>query len=259
MVIVGDVAGRGAPAAALTALARHTLRTAGRLLDDPAGALAELNQELYARGSGALCTLVCALLPEDPADRTVEVLCAGHPQPVLLRDGAARQVGRFGTIVGAFADATWTSERVEVVPGDTLVLYTDGVIDAVGKSGRFGEERLLDALGGTRSAREAIECIDRSLLEFERGPQADDTAALALRRAAGAPATAGDAGPSLSEERMEVVELLVSELVTNAVRHGEGAIRLRLGREADLIRAEVADEGAGLRVELRERRPDEVG
>src|SRR5918995_393822 len=153
MVIVGDVAGRGAPAAALTALARHTLRTAGRLLDDPAGALAELNQELYARGSGALCTLVCALLPEDPADRTVEVLCAGHPQPVLVRDGAARQVGRFGTIVGAFADATWTSDRVEVVPGDTLVLYTDGVIGAeVADEGPgFGielRERGPDEVGG---------------------------------------------------------------------------------------------------------------
>ena len=303
MIIVGDVAGRGAPAAALTALARHTLRTAGRLLDDPAGALRELNRELYARGGGALCTLVCVLLSDDPAAREVEVICAGHPQPVLLRDGEPRQVGHFGTIVGAFPTETWTAERVEMAPGDTLVLYTDGVIDTVGETGRFGEQRLLDALAGTGSAREAVERIERSIGDFERGPQADDTAALALARTervrapapprrrrrahdAGAPGSGrghplpeslidvprGPEGPGVARqevrallgatlpgERIEVLELVVSELVTNAVRHGEGAIRMRLQRENGVIRGEVIDQGAGFQPVLQERGPDELG
>ena len=184
MVVVGDVAGRGAPAAALTALARHTVRAVAQLLPEPLEAVARLNAELYERAGNGLCTLAVAVLREDGS---AEVLCAGHPQPYLLHEGRASRVGHFGPMIGAIADATWQTETVTLEPGDCLVLYTDGVIDAVGSSQRFGEERLQETLTGAESAGDAVERIERALASFERGAQADDTAAVAIHRLGAAP------------------------------------------------------------------------
>ena len=64
-----------------------------------------------------------------------------------------RPVGHFGPMLGAWADAHWTAERVELEPGDTLVAFSDGVTDTVGADGRFGEERLLAALRGVGAPR----------------------------------------------------------------------------------------------------------
>jgi serine phosphatase RsbU (regulator of sigma subunit) len=190
MVVVGDVAGRGAAAAALTALARHTVRAVAQVLPSPLEAVARLNAELYARPGNALCTLAVAVLRDDGA---AEILCAGHPQPFLLRDGSARAVGHFGPMVGALAGARWETETVPLEPGDCLILYTDGVIDAVGERDRFGEQRLQETLAGADSAGEAIERIEQALAAFEHGPQADDTAALAVCRLA---APAGSPPPA---------------------------------------------------------------
>lgn len=183
MVVVGDVVGRGAPAAALTALTRHTIRAVAQLLDAPLDAVDRLNAELYARGGGALCTIACAVLQEDDAGRgRATILCAGHPQPVLLRGGAAEPVGEFGPIAGALAAPSWRPVTVPLAPGDTLVLYTDGVIDTVGDAERFGEDRLRAVLRGADGPGDAVGRIERALLAFERGEQADDTAALAVMR-----------------------------------------------------------------------------
>ena len=146
MLLVGDVTGRGAEAAALTGQARHTLRTAGMLLGDPAAAFEQLNQALAGRAELTPCTV--ALIHVAPDARSATVLCAGHPQPLLLRGGEVRPVGHFGPMLGAWTDAEWTAERVELEPGDTLVAFSDGVTDTVGADGRFGEERLLEALRG---------------------------------------------------------------------------------------------------------------
>ncbi len=176
LLVVGDVTGRGADAAAQTGLARHTLRTAGILLGDPNAALAQLNQALAERREMSPCTVALVHV----TGRTAHVLCAGHPPPLLIRDGGARAVGHFGPVLGAWPDSTWRAEPVELVDGDVLVLYTDGVTDTRGDDGRFGEARLLAALRGATGAAEAVTAIDRALTEFQRGPQADDTAILAL-------------------------------------------------------------------------------
>ena len=89
IVVMGDVVGKGAPAAALSAVARVTLRTAGRLTGDPRAALDELNHALRRRGVMSLCTVVAIALPTE-LPGTAEVLLAGHPPPLLLRDGVAR-------------------------------------------------------------------------------------------------------------------------------------------------------------------------
>jgi PAS domain S-box-containing protein len=182
MIVVGDVTGRGTEAAALTGQARHTLRTAATLLGDPAAAIEQLNRALSQRGELAICTVAVVLLRDSGATTTAQIVCAGHPPPVLVRGGGARQVGDSGLVVGAWPDAVWHPRTLVLEPGDLLVLHTDGVIDSVGADGRFGEERLLQALSGATSAEEAVARIRAALDAFEVGEQADDTAVLAVER-----------------------------------------------------------------------------
>jgi serine phosphatase RsbU (regulator of sigma subunit) len=82
--------------------------------------------------------------------------------------------------LGAWRDARWEPESLVLEPGDVLVLYTDGVTDAAGEDGRFGDERLQAALRGQRDAAGAVAAIDRALSAFQVGAQADDTAVLAI-------------------------------------------------------------------------------
>ena len=184
MAIVGDVAGHGAEAASLTGLARYTLRTAGQLLDDPLDAIGRLNAELRGREQMSLCSVAAVLLREDEDRATAEIVCAGHPLPLLVRDGQARMVGGFSPMLGAHDVEQWSRTTVELDPGDVLVLYTDGVFDAVGADGRFGEDRLQRTVTGITDAQGAVDSIDAALSEFEVGAQADDTAVLALQRVA---------------------------------------------------------------------------
>lgn len=182
MVVVGDVTGRGAEAAALTAQARHTLRTAGTLLGDPVAAIEQLNRALAQQGDLPICTVAAVLLVDTPAGTVAHISCAGHPQPLLVRAGAVRPVGATGAMVGAWADATWEVESVPIEVGDVLVLYTDGVTDAVGATGRFGEERLVQTLRDVDDAASVVARVEAALETFDRGEQADDTAVVALRR-----------------------------------------------------------------------------
>ena len=176
MLLVGDVTGRGADAAARTGQARHTLRTAGLLLGDPGDALEQLNLALTAAREAMPCTVAIVHV----TGRTAHVLCAGHPQPLLIRDGAPQAVGHFGPMLGAWPDSTWREDTIELVDGDVLVLYTDGVTDTRGQPGRFGDARLFETLRGVTSAADAVSAIDRALTNFQFGAQADDTAILAL-------------------------------------------------------------------------------
>jgi PAS domain S-box-containing protein len=190
MVLVGDVAGRGAEAAALTSMARYTLRAAGQLLDDPLATIGRLNAALRERPELSLVSLCCAVLRDDGGQAEAEIVCSGHPLPYLVRAaGGAEQVGAFGPFLGAFDDSTWHSVRVPLEPGDQLVLYTDGVIDTVGEHDRFGEERLGDLVDGVAEPEDAVARIDRALSEFESGAQRDDTAVLVVMRT-GAPLAA---------------------------------------------------------------------
>jgi len=184
LALVGDVAGRGAAAAALTGLARHTLRTAATLLEDPLDAVRTLNRELLALDAMSLCSVGAVLLGEDEDGRaTAQVVCAGHPLPLLVRDGAVRPIGTFSPMLGAYAIDGWERTSYDLEPGDLLVLFTDGVFDTVGADDRFGEERLERTLDGATDAPDAVARIDAALSAFEVGEQADDTAILAVQRA----------------------------------------------------------------------------
>ena len=185
MVVVGDVAGRGAAAAALTSLARYTLRTAGELLGDPVQAVERLNATLCTRPELSLVAVCCVLLRERDGVATATLVCAGHPLQYLVRDGEADHVGEFGRFAGAFPDSRWQPVEIEVAPGDQLVLHTDGVMDTVGEAGRFGEQRLAEALATASTPADVVERVDAALSSFAHGPQADDTALLAVQRSGG--------------------------------------------------------------------------
>ncbi|MBI5104946.1 MAG: SpoIIE family protein phosphatase, partial [Solirubrobacterales bacterium] len=176
MVSVGDVTGRGAEAAALTAEARHVLRTVAQLTGDPVAAVAHLNAELVRKPRTSIVTVALALLEGD----AVHVVCAGHPLPLLVRGGEVLTAGACGPLVGAWPDSRWSVQRTDLRPGDLVVLYTDGITDTRGVHERFGEERLVEALRGTREAEDALDRVLRAVEGFEHGPQADDTAVVVL-------------------------------------------------------------------------------
>jgi GAF domain-containing protein len=180
--VIGDVMGKGAEAAALTALARHTLAAIVAATGDFAYALQILNRRLRERGDNyhSLCTVAAVVATNGDQ---VTILSAGHPLPVLRRGVAAWPVGRPSPMLGFVDEIALESTPVQVDPGDQLILYTDGVLDATGASGRFGEARLLEtvrALGdGVAAAHRILGAIDG----FRDSDQADDIAILSLARA----------------------------------------------------------------------------
>jgi len=194
MIVVGDVAGRGAEAAALTALSRYTFRTAGKLLGDPIGSLSELNAALRESPGLSLVSVCCVLLRVADGYAHADLVLAGHPPAYHVRRGSARPVGVFAPFLGAYEHGGWEAITIRLEPGDQLVLYTDGVIDTVGQAERFGEERLAETLRRAGGATDAVQRIEAALVEFARGSQVDDTAVIALERCAGeAAASAGAA------------------------------------------------------------------
>ncbi|HWH92549.1 MAG TPA: SpoIIE family protein phosphatase [Baekduia sp.] len=197
MVMMGDVTGKGPGAAAITSLARYTMRTVAQYEDDPRAMLRRLNATLGSDPERRqICTAVCVGVSESQpgTGRAVDlqIVCAGHPSPLLVSaDGSVRAVGKPGTLLGAFPEGRWTVTDVGLGVGDSLVLYTDGVTDTRGPDGRYGIERLEallrdigpmepDAIaGGIESALEAF------------GEQRDDVAVLVLSGTAqGAPRAA---------------------------------------------------------------------
>ncbi|MEZ5073803.1 MAG: SpoIIE family protein phosphatase [Solirubrobacterales bacterium] len=179
MAVVGDVTGHGAWAASLTALARHTLRTASSLTNDPHRALAELNRALLERAGGALCS-VAVLTLDQPATGAVRVALAGHPPPLLIRGGAISEVHPAGPVLGAFEDASWEIATLRLDPGDRLLVYTDGVVEARGRDGRFGQERLSRLMRPAEGPEETIRRVRGELEAFAADGLDDDAAALAV-------------------------------------------------------------------------------
>lgn len=181
MIVVGDVAGRGAQAAALTSLSRYTLRTAGKLLGDPVAALEQLNAALREGPGLSLVSVCCALLSDvGSASACAKLVLAGHPPAFHVRGGDPEPVGVFAPFLGAYERGEWTPVTVSLAPGDQLVLYTDGVIDTVGDRERFGEERLAETLRGAADAADTVARIETAVSAFARGPQADDIALIAV-------------------------------------------------------------------------------
>lgn len=179
MLVIGDVTGRGAQAASVTAQARYTLRTAAWLSGDPLVAFATLNSALLARADSALCTVVALSLSADAAE-PVRLAVAGHLPPLLIDGDAVTEVAEAGPVLGAFGDASWSLEQTAVGPGQQLVTVTDGITEAGGGEDRFGEARLRAELAGSASPAISVSKLEGALDRFTAGALEDDAAALAV-------------------------------------------------------------------------------
>jgi PAS domain S-box-containing protein len=181
MVLIGDVTGKGVEAATLTALVRHTVRTASEFQQSPAQLLAFVDATLKKRPTLSVCTALCLRLQEDGATLAV----GGHPLPLYITPDGIREVGEHGPLLGGFPNVCWRDVALQLAPASTLVAYTDGITDAQGEeAGRFGLQRLCETLQtlGDRPAAELMDGLSRKLEAFQSGTHSDDTAAIALRR-----------------------------------------------------------------------------
>jgi serine phosphatase RsbU (regulator of sigma subunit)/ketosteroid isomerase-like protein len=206
MLAIGDVTGRGARAASIAALARYTLRAAAALTDDPVTALDTVNRALLARGDTALCSVAVVVLRDDPL-QPVRLAVAGHPPPLLVGEDGVSEVALSGPVLGAFPAAAWEISHSEVQPGRQLAIVTDGIAEAQGAKGRFGEDRLREELAGSTNAALAVQRIEAALDSFTGGTLDDDVAILAIeRRPSAAPLLAADV--ALDDRHRRLVESL---------------------------------------------------
>lgn len=191
-VTIGDVCGTGAEAAAVAAHVRYAIRAWAEDLA-PATVLARVNASLLAESADLrFCTAVHGAIRVRPGGVGLTLCNAGHPPPLLARGGRIAEVSGGGPLLGVVAAPTFTEVDLDLEPGDTLVLYTDGVTEASGPDGRFGLERLRGALvtavhdGAAAAADSVFGAVRRFTAD-----RADDDRALVILRAG------ETAGPSL--------------------------------------------------------------
>ncbi|MGX1115054.1 sigma-B regulation protein RsbU (phosphoserine phosphatase) [Streptomyces ambofaciens] len=188
---LGDVCGKGPEAAAVTSLTRYTLRAAALHDPDPVAALTTLNKvlnERYNGGDPRYCTVIFGLLEPDPQAGTVAVHLAsgGHPSALVLRAGGTAEFlpTPGGLLVGVLPTAPFTAGTCVLGPGDTLVLYTDGLTEArtgEDRTSLYGEEALLDfAVDHAGESPDAVMKALTDLLDGFGDGLDDDTALLVL-------------------------------------------------------------------------------
>jgi serine phosphatase RsbU (regulator of sigma subunit) len=187
--VIGDVCGKGPEAASLTALARYTVRTASSPDSSPSEVLRTLHDSISAeRADMRFCTAALARI-QAPANGNgtahVTVALGGHPLPLVLRkDGHVDSIGEPGTLLGALPSPIIADTDATLAVGDSLVLYTDGVLDVRDRNHRDDPEWLTQELSGSagKSADEIADQIAKAAVERHGGEPRDDIAILVLNR-----------------------------------------------------------------------------
>jgi serine phosphatase RsbU (regulator of sigma subunit) len=205
LMMIGDGTGKGVAAATLTSLVRHTARAASDFDPRPAGILERVDAALKRGPSTSVCTALCVRFSEG----TGTIAAGGHPLPLCLDGEGVREVGRPGTLLGAFDRVHWPETSFSLQPGETLVGFTDGVTDTVGPDAeRFGLGRLRDLLDEVKDETPTAigQRLAARLESFQVGEQADDTAAVFMRFTGagerGVPSALGESVVSESEMRV---------------------------------------------------------
>ncbi|MEA2685922.1 MAG: hypothetical protein QOE93_1117, partial [Actinomycetota bacterium] len=205
----------------------------------------------------------------DTAEEPVRITlsCAGHPLPMLVdAEGVVWTLGRPGTAVGLFDTPTVFDDTHRLMPGETLVLYTDGVIEARAPDGSFADGLLESVLRESHGqpADAIAAAVESAMLDFQGGHPRDDMAVLVLRspgprfRERLAPSAEALSGcrrrlrawlaasqPEVSGSPLDDVMLVAGELGTNAVRAARTVVEVRAWRGPGWVAVEVADDGTG--------------
>lgn len=188
--LIGDVSGRGPRAAALTALARYTLRAAAIGAESPRDVLATLNdvvrRELETAYEGDERFLTVGYLTILPNEEGLEIniACGGHPFPLLRRAaGTIEEIRCEGDLIGAFDVHESSDEAVQLRADDLLVLVTDGVLEARHQGHEFGVDGLRAVLArpGLADASTLADAIELAVLDHLGGHAQDDLAIVVLR------------------------------------------------------------------------------
>jgi PAS domain S-box-containing protein len=184
-VVIGDVCGKGPEAAAVTALARYTLRTAALRHRLPSRSLSILNEALRRqRSDRRFCTVAYAYLEKLDGGARVGLASGGHPLPLLLRsDGSVEPVGVPGTLLGVVPDPVFEDRSLRLSRGDALVFFTDGVIEPRGSGEVLDEARLAELVArcAGREADAIAATIEHAAVRSHEGRPRDDIAVLVLR------------------------------------------------------------------------------
>jgi PAS domain S-box-containing protein len=278
LLVVGDVCGKGAAAAALTALVRYTLRAEALHDPHPARLLGLLNRAVAAqRSDDRFCTVACALVRPQPGGHvTATVASGGHPLPLALRgDGSVEELGRAGPLLGVLEVVAPPETTVDLHPGDVLFLCTDGLREAAAPEQLLAASdvaRLLMRAGHLEVDALAAH-VHAGAIAGVRGPARDDVAILAAAVVPGLahrppeapahqrsvrlwlepePRSASIARAAMNRLEgvrggvLESARLAVTELVDNAVLHAG----LRSG---ELVEVHAERMGSGVAVEVTDR------
>ncbi len=185
---IADSAGTGPEAAALTAMIRFTLRALSMSDVDPASVLRKLNRALLSAGAGGLegerfCTAIFGALRTAAGGASLTLAAGGHPHPLLRRaSGEVEEIPVTGGLMGVFPDVPVGTCTLSLVPGDTVVLYTDGAIEARRAGVMFGEERLMETVAaGPAGAQDLADAIEEAVVHHVGGTMTDDLAVLVVR------------------------------------------------------------------------------
>ncbi|MFF7728180.1 SpoIIE family protein phosphatase [Streptomyces sp. NPDC008001] len=280
-LVVGDVMGHSMTSAAIMGQLRTTAQTLAGLDLPPAEVLHHLDEQAQRLGSDRMATCMYAVY--DPVAHRIVIANAGHPPPILLHRGGRAEVLRVppGAPIGV-GGVDFEAVELDAPAGATLLLYTDGLVESRIRDVWTGieqlRERLIDTARLTGPNPPPLEPLcDEVLGMLGPGDRDDDIALLAARFEGIAPSDVAywflDPRPQTArqarrlarralarwglEELTDSVELLVSEVITNAVRYAERPITLRLLR-TDVLRCEVGDDVPQL-PRLRQARPSDEG
>ncbi|MCX4527820.1 MULTISPECIES: ATP-binding SpoIIE family protein phosphatase [unclassified Streptomyces] len=282
-LVVGDVMGHSMTSAAIMGQLRTTAQTLAQLDLPPAEVLHHLDEQAQRLGSDRMATCLYAVY--DPVSHRITIANAGHPPPVLLHLGGRAEVLRVppGAPIGV-GGVDFEAVELDAPAGATLLLYTDGLVESRLRDVWTGIEQLRERLATTAQLTgldhpPPLEALCDDVLDMlGPGDRDDDIALLAARFDGIAPSDVAywfldpeETAPGRArrfarraltrwglEELQDSLELLVSEVVTNAVRYAERPVTLRLLR-TDVLRCEVGDDSPQLPRQRRARDTDEGG
>ncbi|WP_411116638.1 SpoIIE family protein phosphatase [Streptomyces sp. 058-1L] len=282
-LVVGDVMDHSMTSAAIMGQLRTTAQTLAQLDLPPQEVLHHLDEQAQRLGSDRMATCLYAVY--DPVAHRITIANAGHPPPVLLHLGGRAEVLRVppGAPIGV-GGVDFEAVELDAPAGATLLLYTDGLVESRLRDVWTGIEQLRERLAATAQLTgpdhaPPLEALCDDVLDMlGPGDRDDDIALLAARFDGIAPSDVAywylepeDAAPGRArrlarralsrwglDEMSDEVELLVSEVVTNAVRYAERPVTLRLLR-TDILRCEVGDDSPQLPRQRRARETDEGG